>query len=66
METEKEKDKRRFVSLPVSQEEYQALVALVVAETASKKAPVTKAELMREALNMKSEEVTGKRIFQVA
>lgn len=64
MDAEKEKPKRRFVSFPVSPDEYDALQALVVAETGAKKVPVTKTEVIRRGLNMVAAQVIGQQIFE--
>ncbi len=59
-----EKETRRFVSLPVTPDEYDALTALVVDLTATNRVPVTRAAVIRQALNKTAIEVQGKPIFQ--
>lgn len=58
--------KREIISLRMSEAEYEQVNALLVELTSTKKVPMTRADLLRDALNMKAAEVMGKRIFEAA
>lgn len=56
--------KRKFVTLPMDEAEFEALQCLVVKETVAKNTPTTRAEIMRDALNLKAVQITGRKIFE--
>lgn len=60
----KEKEARRFVSIPVTPDEYDAITALVVDMTAAKRVPVTRVEVIRQGINKVAKEIQGRAIFQ--
>lgn len=58
-----EKRKREIISLRMSKSEYDQVDALLVKMTLTKNEPLTRADLLREAINQKAVEVTGQEIF---
>lgn len=58
--------KREIISLRMSEAEYEQINALLVQMTTAKRMPMTRADLMREALNLKAVQVTGREIFTEA
>ena len=59
----KQQKERKFIGLPVTPDEYDAVNRLLVAETSAKEVPLTRADIFRDALNLKSMQVTGQEIF---
>ncbi len=61
--TMEQNKKREIISLRMSEIEYEQVNALLVELTTAKRMPMTRADLLREALNLKAVQVTGKQIF---
>ena len=55
--------KREIISLRMSKSEYEQVDALLVRMTTAKNEPLTRADVLREALNEISVQVTGQPIF---
>ena len=64
--TMEQNKKREIISLRMSEIEYEQVNALLVELTTAKRMPMTRADLLRDALNLKAVQVTGKQIFTEA
>lgn len=57
------KKERKYLTLPVTPDEFEKMNLLVVEVTKAKNAPIERTDVMRAALNLKSMQVMGQEIF---
>jgi len=63
---EQEKRKRKFVTLPMTVPEFEALNDLTVAIVARDGKPIDRTEVMREGINLLAAKVIGQEVFNAA
>lgn len=60
---EQKKETRKFIGLPVSDDEFKAIEGLLIAAINAKNEPLKKTDMFRDAIDMLAREVQGKPIF---
>ena len=63
---EQEKRKRKFVTLPMTVPDFEALNDLTVAIVARDGKPIDRTEVMREGINLLAAKVIGQEVFNAA